>query len=254
MPGVSKKRKHSQLARTRTINPYRRPRNAMVSVPRAKIGFPQSMRTKLRYATRVEFVPTGTTVVSKTFLANGLFDPDTTVGGHQPRGFDEFMAAYTTFTVQGSRASCSFMYEGYDGPSVIAAPGNLVKTVTTGDGQPALTPMICGLHKGVDAIGSGTGQEQIEKDRTTWSFINGQTRHATLRQKLSVADFYGKHALTGAEGYTGSDAADPTEQVYWSVWCGRVSDDYPQEQTKVVGYLVIEYDVVFTEPKSLTKS
>ena len=118
MPGVSKKRKHSQLARTKTVNPYRRPRNAMVSVPRAKIGFPQSMRTKLRYATRVDFVPTGTTVVSKTFLANGLYDPDTTVGGHQPRGFDEFMAAYTTFTVQGSKASCSFMYEGYDGPSV----------------------------------------------------------------------------------------------------------------------------------------
>lgn len=226
----------------------------MVSVPRAKIGFPQSMRTKLRYATRVEFVPTGTTVVSKTFLANGLYDPDTTVGGHQPRGFDEFMAAYETFTVQSSKCSCSFMYEGYDGPSVISSPGNLVKSVSTGDNQPALTPMICGMHKGVDAIGAGTGQEQIEKDRTVWTFINGQTQHKTLRQSLQVSDFYGKHALTGAEGYTGNDSADPTEQVFFSVWCGRVSDDYPQEQTKVVGYCVIEYDVIFTEPKSLAKS
>lgn len=215
------------------------------------------MRTKLRYATRVEFVPTGTTIVAKTFLANGLYDPDTTLGGHQPRGFDEFMAAYTTFTVQGSKASCSFMYEGYDGPSVAATAGNLGKTVTARDftePEPALTPMICGMHKGTDAIGAGTGQDQIEKDRTVWTFINGQSQHGVLRNSLSVGEFFGKHALTGAEGYTGTASGDPTEQVYWSVWCGRVSDDYPAEKTKVIGYMVIEYDVIFTEPKSLSQS
>ena len=232
----------------------RRGRNALVRVPRNKIGFPQSMRTKLRYCSRIEFVPTGTAIVAKRFLANGLFDPDTSLGGHQPRGFDEFMKAYETFTVKGSSCSCSFMYEGYDGPSLISATGNLIKTMGEASNQPALTPMICGLHKGTDVLAAGTGQEQIEKDRTTWTFINGVSGHKTLATKLKVSDFYGKPALTGAEGYTGNDSSDPTEQVFYELWCGRVSDDYPAEQTKVVGYVTIEYDVVFTEPRTLNAS
>ena len=218
--------------------------------------FPQQMRTKLRYSTRIEFVPTGTAIVAKRFLANGMFDPDTSLGGHQPRGFDEFMKVYETFTVHGATASCSFMYEGYNGPSLTSTLGNLTQSyqATTENIVPALTPMICGLHKGTDVLASGTGQEQIEKDRTTWSFINGQTGHNTLRSSLKVSDFYGKPALTGAEGYTGSDSADPTEQVFFEVWCGRVSDDYPAESTKVVGYMTIEYDASFTEPRTLDQS
>jgi len=223
----------------------------MVTVPRNKIGYPQSMRTKLRYSTRQEFVPTNTSVSSKRFLANGLFDPDTSLGGHQPRGFDQFMKTYQTFTCKGSKISVSFMYEGYDGPSVIAIAGNLIKTVGNADSQPALTPMLCGLRKGVDAFTAGTGQDQIEHERTQWGFINGQTGEKTLATSAMVSDFYGKPSLLGSEGYTGSKNADPTEQVYYDVFCGRVSDDYPQEQTKVVAYVTIEYDVIFTEPLAL---
>lgn len=35
-------------------------RNRMVTVPRNKLAFPQTMKTKLRYVERVDFVPTGT--------------------------------------------------------------------------------------------------------------------------------------------------------------------------------------------------
>lgn len=212
------------------------------------------MRTKLRFCQRVEFSPTGTAVVAKRYLANGMYDPDTNVGGHQPRGFDEFMKLYKTFTVHGSSISCSFMYEGYDGPSVVSATGNLVKSFTESDNQPALTAMVCGLHKGTEAITAGAAELQIEKDRTVWNYINGQTGHKTLKTSLKTSDFFGKPALTGAEGYTGTEGADPTEQIFYEVWCGRVSDDYPQEATKVVGYVTIEYDATFTEPKTLAAS
>ena len=132
--------------------------------------------------------------------------------------------------------------------------GNLIQTVGNADNQPALTPMICGLHKGIETLASGTGEEQMEKDRTQWTFINGQHASKTTGSSLATSDFYGKGALVGAEGYTGSATADPTNEVFWELFCGRVSDDFPAEKTKVIAYVTIEYDAVFTEPKTLTAS
>ncbi len=235
-----------------------KPRNRMVSVPRNKLAFPQQMNSKLRYVERIEFAPTGTNVFQYQFRANNMRDPDVTGTGHKPRGFDQFMEVYTTYTVTAATCSASFMYEGYDGPSLVSTTGNLIKTVGNADNQPALTPMVCGLHKGIETLASGSAEKQMEKDRTTWTYINGQTNHKTLKQSLKVSDFFGKQALVGSAGYSGQDGltsiGDPSEEVFFEVWCGRVSDDYPQEATKIVCYVTLEFDAVFTEPKTLTAS
>ena len=185
-----------------------------------------------------------------------MYDPDVSLGGHQPRGFDEFMKTYQTFTVKGSRVSCTFMYEGYNGPTKVSTTGNLIQSITDGmtDQTAAASPVVCGMQKSADALTAGTGQEQIEKDRTTWGFFNPSTGGKTLKTACRVSDFYGKAALTGSEGYTGSVSADPSEKVFYHIWCGRVSDDYPDGNCKVVGYVTIEYDCVFTEPKTLNAS
>lgn len=238
-----------------------KPRNKMVSVPRNKLAFPQQMKTKVRYVERVDFQPTGSNVFQYQFRANNLRDPNVTGTGHQPRGFDQFMDVYNTYTVLGATCSASWMYEAYDGPSTVSTTlGNLVKEVGyDGSNQvPALSPMVCGLHKGLETLAAGTPAEQMEKDRTVWTYINGQSNHKTLKQSLSVSDFFGKGALVGAEGYTGGNAVlgtdDPTEEVFFELWCGRGSDDYPADSTKVVAFVTLEFDVVFTEPKTLTAS
>lgn len=263
MPGTKRARMSSETgfrpSRTGTLRAAQRrhrgkPRNKMVSVPRNKMAFPQSMHTKLRYVERIDFVPTSTSAQQYQFRANGMYDPNVSQVGHQPRGFDEFMDIYNTFTVLGATISATFMYEGYDGPSLISTTGNLIKTIGTGETQPALTPMVCGIHKGLETLSAGTAEEQMEKDRTNWTFINGQSGHKTLKQSLKVSDFYGKGTLVGAEGYTGTSGTDPDEQVFFELWCGRASNDYPQEATKVVAYATIEYDAVFTEPKTLGAS
>ena len=89
------------------------------------------MRITLRYVERVNFQPTGTAVQQARYRANSIRDPNTALTvGHQPRGFDQFMAIYKQFTVVGSTCSVSFMYEGYDGPSTTDPTlGNLIKSV-----------------------------------------------------------------------------------------------------------------------------
>lgn len=228
---------------------------SMVSVPRNRMNFPQQMKTTLRYTERVEFSPTGTSVVQVQFRGNGMQDPYVGVGGHQPRGFDDFMAIYGKYTVLGSKCTAQFMYEAYDGPSLIAVAGNLTQNRGSSDNVPALTPVACGLHKGVEALTGGNYIQQMEKDRTQWGYITGTGGDiCTLSGSGTTKEFAGKAFVVGSEGYTGDASTDPTEQWYWEVWAGRISDDYPQEKVKVVGSIILEYECVFTEPKTLSES
>jgi len=264
MPGVKRRRTTVESgprpSRTGTLRraqrAQRKGHNRMVTVPRNKLAFPQVMKTTLRYVERVDFVPTTTGVHQYQFRANDLRDPNKTGTGHSPRGFDEFMEIYGTFTVTAAKISVTWMYEGYNGPSEINPAGNLIQrtdTATAGN-TPALTPMVCGIHKGLDILTAGTAESQMEKDRTAWTFINSQSGSKTQRMSLKVSDFYGKGNLVGAEGYTGTKALSPTESVFFELWCGRVSNDYASETTKVVAYATIEFDAVFTEPKTLGDS
>ena len=102
-------------------------RNALVAVPRNKLGFPQQIKTTLRYAMRTEFALTNDQTFVCKLRANDLRDPEVALGGHQPRGFDDFMNIYDKFTVTGSKISASFMYEGYTGPSVKGLLNNLIQ-------------------------------------------------------------------------------------------------------------------------------
>lgn len=246
-------------ARNRSGGRYAR--NRRVTVPRNKLAFPQQLKTKLRYVVRKEFDLTSGNIVTATMRANDLFDPEVVLGGHQPRGFDEMMNVYETFTVTGSTCSASFMYEGYIGPSEIEN-GALVQTIGSpiGDASlrrsPALPPVACGIHKGIESLTPGDAASQMEKDRTKWRFMTPQTAPSQVRTALKCSDFFGKKALIGAEGYSGDATASPTEQIFYEVWAGRLDDNTGMTNAivRVPVYVVVEYDCVFTDPKTLDAS
>lgn len=255
--GAAKRSRTGNVLKRRNtgVKAPRRRQSGMVKVPRNRLNFPQSMKTKLRYTERIEFTPASTSVQQFQFGGNRIYDPNISGTGHQPRGFDQFMDVYQKFTVIGSKCTVQFMYEGYDGPSLKAAAGNLTQNRSSTDNVPALTPIACGLHKGMEALAAGTYSEQMEKDRTQWGYITGSGGEVcTLVGTGTTKEMLGKKYAIGAEGYTGTNASDPTEQWFWEVWAGRVSDDYPQEQVKVIGNVILQYDVVFTEPKTLSAS
>lgn len=224
-----------------------------IKVPR--LNFPNGMKTTLRYTERIEFSPTSTSVQQIKFRGNGCYDPYVTGSGHQPRGFDQFMEAYDKFTVVGSRCTAQFMYEGYDGPSLIAMTGNLTQNKGSSDNVPALTPVACGLHKGTEGLSAGSYITQMEKDRTQWGYCTGSGGGIlTLSGKGTTREMTGKQFTVGAEGYFGTASTDPDNEWLWEIWVGRVSDDYPEEAVKVVCNVTLQYDVVFHEPKTLVAS
>jgi len=226
-----------------------------VVVPRDKLGFPTSMTSTLRYSTRVELSPSGIGTQALSFRANGMFDPEAAVGGHQPRGFDELMELYNTFTVTSSKIMVNWMYEGYDGPSTKATIGNYIQGKSDIDDCPALSPVICGVMRSADQYGSSIDiQSQMEKDRTSWTVMTPQTGAKVSSANSKLSDFFGKQDLVAADGYSGSSTADPTNQAFYHIFAARGSDDYPADTVKLVAFVTIEYRATFSEPKPLEAS
>lgn len=244
-------------ARTKSAKGRKRARNAIVRVPRTKLAFPQGMRSTLRYVERQDFnVSSVDQIITSKLLANGMYDPNTALGGHQPRGFDEFMNLYQTFTVLGSKISVNWVYTGYDGPSTLdsVVGGYMVKSTTnlTAD-QPSCCPVIVGIHKGTEDLPAGTAAQTMELDRTNWRAMTPSDGAVTMSNSLAVSDFFGKGTLVGAEGYTGTRSADPAEQIFWQIWVGRANAQ-SSGTCQVVAYITVEYDAMFTEPKGLGAS
>lgn len=92
--GMSKKRK------TRGSIPARASR---VSVSPWSGPMPSQMFTTVRYVEAFALNPGAGTNAQYVFSANGLYDPNITGIGHQPRGFDEIMKFYNNYCVNGSK-------------------------------------------------------------------------------------------------------------------------------------------------------
>lgn len=236
-------------------------RNALVSVPRNKLGFPQSMRATLRYTEVADFVLNNHNAHVATFRANDLYNPRVAGGApfHQPRTFDQFISSYNTFTVKGSTIKINFVYEGYMGASTIATdPGSgnpyLIQEVgTPGAGKvPSQPSVVCAVRKSTEQLLDGVPAEQMEKDRTIWKVMTPYSPPTTITNRVRVNEFFGKDALVGSAGYTGSDSNGPDHDIYWEVWAGRGSNQpiVTGDTCNVRAYVTIEYDATFTDPKT----
>jgi len=216
------------------------------------------MSTKLRYCDSVDLTPNSSAVNNVAYLANGLFDPQVAVGGHQPRGFDEFCDIYKKFTVKGATISVTFSYEGYLGAQPAGAstggPDQRVKYVATSSSEQvyAIPAAVCIVQPSTVAAMSGTLEQNQEIEKTRWKTM-GPTQPVTVSHSIQCADFFGKDFLVGSDGYTGDDTADPTNKLYFLIGAGMQTNEYPQAQ-KIRANICITYDTVFTEPKPLAQS
>lgn len=60
---------------------------------------------KLKYSTDIQLNATAASIDVHVFSANGLYDPDVTSTGNQPRLFDQYMALYNHYTVVAAAIS-----------------------------------------------------------------------------------------------------------------------------------------------------
>jgi len=225
---VSPTRKRVRVASTSTSVAKRANNNTnrVKSIVNIGRGFPTKSRAVLRYMEDLQGAlnPGSASYTNYLFKANSIYDPNSSGTGHQPYGHDTYQTMYNHYTVYKSRITVHWMTSP-DYPQGFIVGTNIVPGSSDAD----------------------IPQTKIEKQegKPNYKFIN----HATARgEKSTITWTKGKYFdKTKADGLTAAFGADPTELSYFDVWCQNKA----AATTYCGAFVVIEYWVEFTEPKSL---
>lgn len=200
------------------------PRAPRFGVPRlAKpypTGVPPQLRVVHRYSDTLTFTHGGSAAAAyKQYVANGMYDPDVSAGGHQPMYFDELAALYRHYMVTSSKVTVEFSTAANSVPHVI------------------------GVCLDDDQTLAGTSMESLSErpSSTTLELAPGTTRKIT--KYFSLKRNFGNVSL-GVNTFQGSPSTNPTEQMVFVLFSRPVLfTDTPTIYIKVS----IEYNAVWTE-------
>lgn len=199
-------------------------------VVRAMPLFPYRSRRSLTYYAAGSLITGTSTANDYVFSANGAYDPDITGTGGQPMGFDQMMAYYNHYTVLRSRIR------------VIA-----VNTSTTI--MPTFGLYVSGATTVTSVIEQLVENGDCEFVWLKYAGMNGCS--CTLTRSIDCAKFQGIDDVLDDPNMRGDGASNPTEQSYFhlttwnSVSATQVTSNFQA---------VIEFDIMFTEPRKATLS
>ena len=182
------------------------------------------MKTKLRFANQFT-LDAGASGASANFVmsANGMFDPEGTAGGHQPRGFDEYMAMWAQFGVTEARITCWFAADSTHTDASIVG-------VLVSDQVGVTTNVIANMeHYDVQSAvlsQAGTG-DPVKVVKT-----------------VHILDFLGRDGdIADDSDLLGNSSADPADGVFFTVFAAPVD---PAVDNNVINCICfIDYVVDF---------
>lgn len=192
---------------------------------------PRMFKTTLRYAEKFLLNPGIAGVAGvQVFRANGMFDPNVTGTGHQPRGFDQLMALYDHFVV--SAAKITVHYASQNGEAV-----DYIVGITTQDDGTTSTDVIDYLERGYTvntmvAAGAGASTKQL----TMYS---------------DTSKFLGRSDILSDPQLKGNAVGDPDESLIFHVFATSVDGT---DTLALNCYCTIDYNAYFIEPKDVASS
>ena len=200
-------------------------------------GFPKQKMVRLRFCQEFSLASGVSVSSTKSFNANGMYDPDVSVGGNQPRGFDEWMSVYNHFNVVGSIIKVKATGGSNDafvwGVTRVAAPGYM-------SGRALYDILETRMQKGMGTVTGDT------------TYLNTTRRNKLQIAKYSQKKEHGKNA-TSRSDLVGSNTANPTEHTCFDVWICPTLEAGTGTRT---GYFLVQIDFIalLTEPKPLPTS
>lgn len=196
---------------------------------RAPVGMPKKLLVTLRYNQAVTLAdPLSGAVSTNLFRANSLYDPDYTGAGHQPLGFDQYMALYAQYLVRYSKI-----------------------TVT---GINSSTGIVFGVSLLPTATSFGTSPEYIEQQTTGYSFSipASPTINQAAITTFDAKRFFDVTDPKDEADLQGSIGSNPAKSAYYHVWAGAYSGS--SDPTATIINVLIEYQVEFSQPLALNLS
>lgn len=225
----------------RTRRNYRKSRKRYPRVLRANSlhkplfsGFPAENRTILRYVDHDALQSSTGIWDFCAYRANGIFDPNYTLAGHQPLGYDQWATYYNHYVVNSCRFKVTF-----------------TPTTTAG------TPCACSVYLGDDAstpYAGSTYYALAEANRGQQKILSyAAAKPVVIRGYYSAKKFFNVKDIRDNLDRIGSGiGASPAEGAIF--YAGLQSMDLGSTSNVVLIKVELEYDVTFSEPKDLTQS
>ena len=231
---------HSFVPSTMVVRKRRKLRRRGVEVPRFKMAvgngsaFPPKKRATLRYVQTITLDPGAGGTAQNLFRTIGLYDPDASLGGHQPYGYDQWMAIYARYHVISSKISiqaCSAAQQTTTncwrvGISPIDRSSSLP---TAAEDLMEISGAVYGVHE-YKAAGP----------------IRLSVKHDTKK-------VYGVKDVLDNEHLSGTINALPQDNTYWIVWAANGGAGV-EDAAPVTVNVTIDYDVWFTDVNDVTHS
>lgn len=230
--------KFKRTTRSKRYSPY--PKRAIVrnvgtiAIPRSMPTLmPPKFNTVLRYSTSFTLDPGFSTAAAmRVFSANGLYDPDITGVGHQPRGFDQLMSLYQHYNVSKAVMTADFDH--------VESSGSYA--------------FMCGIVEDVNS-GLVTDSEDVMEKSNMTSFMYPRDA-ARTRAKFTSYPYrrLGLNNPGNTQGtQNGTGSTNPTDQVYLKpfIFFPTVAAGSP---SPVICVVTIDYTVVFSEYSQPSKS
>jgi hypothetical protein len=193
---------------------------------------PKRLRAELCYSDLGLSLNPGSGVLASYILsANGLYDPDLTGTGHQPKGWDQLITLYDHCVVEKAHIDVKF-----------APPDNntIVGINVSGFGSTSYT----------------NARDFLELPYCKWGMTGvvstyGKYRSISLSNEVDIAKFLGVDDLTDGREFSSDNSANAVEDVTFILWAQSNTGGDPGAV-----YFVprIKYTVLFMEPRDLAGS
>lgn len=187
---------------------------------------PLRLKTTMRYYDQKSMnIPAAGFYVEKNWRANGMYDPDVDVGGHQPRGFDQLALLYNHYCVVGSKITITI--QSVDNTQPILAALILTESSTTF----AMTDL-------------------MESSYCSYALIGPVNEPTKLVMTFSPKFFSQKNPLD-EYNLAGTGTTDPAQPAYYKI---GMNSPAGVDEADVITHVLIEYVAIWTEPKTPTIS
>jgi hypothetical protein len=164
------------------------------------------------------------------FSCNGLFDPDVTGTGHQPRGFDQLMQFYDHYVVTKARLTVQFFNNSTTVPAMVF--------VTVRDNSSPSASYLDYLESAI------TKRKQLGIETTS-------SATQSISYEVDVGNFLGRASVLSDPQLKGGDTVNPTEGCSFHI--GAFSPDlFTTSSVSII--VTLEYDVTLIEPKIVSAS
>lgn len=225
------KRRRSK-SRSRKVVKRRFSRKRKLRIPRGIMA--KKFMQSHRYVVRVPLDPAMGALATETFTLNGMYDPQTSIGGgqHQPLLFDQMGALFNHYTVLSASMSVDFISE---------ASGN--------NGT-----CIVGIEVTSSSAPTTTVTDVYEQSNAVYGIMTNTNAGAVkrIRRKVSIKKFLGTKNLMDENDVAGHPGSNPVEQVYAHIFAGGISGTY--DPTRCYCLVTINYLAIWHEPKKITGS